>query len=68
MSEIRICETCGKERKLWYDTNFEICCNPKDKLINGMKPLDYFIKQYEVLNEKSFPKNQRNPKTSKVRS
>jgi hypothetical protein len=66
MSEIRICENCGKERKLWYDTNFEICCNPKDKLINGMKPVDYFIKQTEVQNEKSKPSTRKISKSIKA--
>ena len=71
-AEILICPKCKTEFDLQY-TNDEVvsqtnCKCKKTKLINGMKPLDYFIKQYEVLNEKSFPKNQRNPKTSKVRS
>lgn len=56
-AEILICPKCGVEFDLQY-TNDEVVsqtnckCN-KTKLINGMKPLDYFIKQYEVLNEKS---------------
>lgn len=56
-AEILVCPKCGSEFDLQY-TNDEVVsqtncrCN-KTKLINGMKPLDYFIKQYEVLNEKS---------------
>ncbi len=71
-AEILVCPKCKTEFDLQY-TNDEVVsqtnckCN-KTKLINGMKPLDYFIKQIEVLNEKSFPKNQRNSKTSKVGS
>lgn len=68
-AEILICPKCKTEFDLQY-TNDEVVsqtnckCN-KTKLINGMKPLDYFIKQYdEVLNEKSesVSKNQRNSK------
>lgn len=67
-AEIMTCSICGAEFDLQYkndevvsETNCK--CN-KTKLINGMKPLDYFIKQYEVLNEKSesVSKNQRNSK------
>ena len=44
MSEITLCVYCNKERKLLYDYHYEVCCLPKDKLIKGMKPLDYAIK------------------------
>jgi len=56
-AEILICPKCKKEFDLQYKNDEVVSqtnckCN-KTKLINGMKPLDYFIKQYEVLNEKS---------------
>ena len=44
MSEITLCIYCNKERKLLYDYHYEVCWLPKDKLIDGMKPLDYAVK------------------------
>jgi hypothetical protein len=56
-AEILICPKCKTEFDLQYEDDEVVSqtnckCN-KTKLINGMKPLDYFIKQIEVLNEKS---------------
>lgn len=56
-AEILICPNCGAEFDLQYKNDDVVsqtnCKCRKTKLINGMKPLDYFIKQYEVQNEKS---------------
>ena len=69
-AEILICPKCKTEFDLQYtydevvsQTNCK--CN-KTKLINGMKPLDYFIKQYEVLNEKSKSSTRKVPKSIKA--
>ena len=56
-AEILICPKCKTEFDLQYSNDEVVSqtnckCN-KTKLINGMNPLDYFIKQIEVLNEKS---------------
>jgi uncharacterized protein YbaR (Trm112 family) len=56
-AEILICPKCRAEFDLQYKNDEVVSqtnckCN-KTKLINGMKPLDYFIKLYEVQNEKS---------------
>jgi hypothetical protein len=68
-AEIMICSICGEEYDLQYKNDEVVsqtnCKCRNTKLINGMKPLDYFIKQYdEVLNEKSesVSKNKRNSK------
>jgi uncharacterized protein YbaR (Trm112 family) len=67
-AEILVCPKCRTEFDLQYtydevvsQTNCK--CN-KTKLINGMKPLDYFIKQYEVLNEKSYRRPSKVSKSS----
>jgi uncharacterized protein YbaR (Trm112 family) len=62
-AEILICPKCKTEFDLQYEDDEVVSqtnckCN-KTKLINGMKPLDYFIKQYEVLNEKSKPSSRK---------
>ena len=43
MSEYCVCSKCGKIRQLLYDYHYEPCCLPKDKLIEGKKPLDWAI-------------------------
>ena len=67
-AEILICPKCKTEFDLQYEDDEVVSqtnckCN-KTKLINGMKPLDYFIKQYEVLNEKSKSGTRKVPRKS----
>lgn len=56
-AEILICSKCGQEYDLQYKDDEAVSrsscgCKRSVKLIDGMKPLDYFIKHYEeVLNE-----------------
>jgi hypothetical protein len=69
-AEILVCSKCRTEFDLQY-TNDEVvsqtnCKCKKTNLINGMKPLDYFIKQIEVLNEKSKPSTRKVSKSIKA--
>jgi uncharacterized protein YbaR (Trm112 family) len=69
-AEILICPKCKTEFDLQYEDDEVVSqtnckCN-KTKLINGMKPLDYFIKQIEVLNEKSKSSTRKVPKPIKT--
>lgn len=56
--DLLYCHVCGQYYEVNYNDEIivseEKCgCKSKSKLINGMKPLDYDIKQIgEVLNEK----------------
>jgi uncharacterized protein YbaR (Trm112 family) len=56
-AEILICPKCKTEFDLQYKDDEVVsqtnCKCKTTKLISGMKPLDFFLKQYEVLNEKS---------------
>ena len=69
-SEIIICSRCGQEKELYYSEFVVVkedhCkCTKVSKPINGLKPLDHFIK---VLNdEKSISKNKRHSKRNSVR-
>lgn len=52
-SELILCSVCGYEKELYYDDQDSVIseascrCKRKVKLINGMKPLDWAIKQIE---------------------
>jgi hypothetical protein len=66
-SEIFRCSGCREEKTLYYDkfdtvvSESPCSCNKKPKRIKGLKPLDYAIKQIEVLNEKSYPRSRKIP-------
>lgn len=69
-AEILVCPKCNEEFDLQYTRDEVVSqtnckCN-KTKLIDGMKQLDYFIKQYEVLNEKSKSSTRKISKSTKA--
>ena len=66
MSEITLCVYCNKERKLLHDYHYEVCCLPKDKLIKGMKPLDYAVKHLSKFENKGKPNAKDQSSPSKV--
>lgn len=67
-SEIVVCKICRREYELLFGNNDECVSETSCKCVsNKVKNLDKaIIKLGEYLNEKSFSKNQRHSKKSKI--